>query len=129
VNSNEAYAAVSEGMVGNEVLAMQEAQAALAFAKGKDAIAMSAIALGLAGDTTQTERLAHDLSKHFPGDTIVEYSYLPMIHAAIRLWINDPGKAVEALAVTAPYEWGLNTHLYPVYWRGQEDARSFLSAR
>ena len=47
-----AEAALREALVGNVVLAKQEAQAALALADGKDGQAIAAIALGLAGDST-----------------------------------------------------------------------------
>ena len=39
---------------------------------------MSAIALGLAGDSAQATRPAEDLAKRFPKDTIVQFDYLPM---------------------------------------------------
>jgi eukaryotic-like serine/threonine-protein kinase len=113
-------AAVREALAGNMALAKQAAQAALAFANGKGVEAYSAIALGLAGDSAQAERLAADLSKRFPEHTIVQTQYLPMIHAAVELQRGDAGKAVEALMAAAPYELGSQTKLplCPVYLRG-----------
>jgi len=58
-------------------LAKQEAQAALALTNGKDVEVVSAIALGLAGDSSQRERLAADVSKRLPEDTVVQFRYLP----------------------------------------------------
>ena len=120
----DAEAAVREALVGNTTLARQQAQAALALSKGRDVEAMSATALGLAGDSAQAMRLADDLGKRFPEDTIVQVNYVPMIHAAAALRGNDPGKAIGALAATAPYELGgtaqtLNFFLYPIYVRGE----------
>jgi eukaryotic-like serine/threonine-protein kinase len=116
-----AEGAVYEALVGNLDLAKQDAQAALALANGRDDEGISAIALGLAGDSVQAARLASDLAKRFPQDTIVQSQYLPMIHAVIALRSGDAGKAVEALAAAAPYELGRGTNLllYPVYLRGE----------
>jgi hypothetical protein len=61
----EAEAAVREALVGNMSLAKQQAQAALALSTGRDVEAISAIALGLAGDAAQATRLAADLAKRF----------------------------------------------------------------
>jgi DNA-binding winged helix-turn-helix (wHTH) protein/Flp pilus assembly protein TadD/predicted Ser/Thr protein kinase len=113
----EAAAAFREALVGTTGLAKQEAQAALALASGKDVLAFSAIALGLAGDSAPAAQLASDLGKRFAEDTIVQLQYLPMIHSAIALRANDSGKATEALAAAAPYEMG--TNLYPAFLRGE----------
>jgi serine/threonine protein kinase/tetratricopeptide (TPR) repeat protein len=119
----EAEAAVREALVGNMSLAKQQAQAALALSTGRDAESRSAIALGLAGDAAQVTRLAADLAKRFPEDTIVQFNYLPTIHAATALQGGSASNAIEALAPAAPYELGatytLNLALCPVYLRGE----------
>jgi serine/threonine protein kinase/Flp pilus assembly protein TadD len=122
----EAEAALREALVGNLALAKQRAQEALVLSSGKDVVAVVATTLGLAGDSAQAARLADDLAKRFPEDTIVQFDYLPMIHASIALGSNaskDSDKAVAALAPSAPYELGnpmqsINFTLYPVYLRG-----------
>jgi eukaryotic-like serine/threonine-protein kinase len=120
----EAEAAVREALVGNMSLAKQQVQAPLALSTGKDVEAISAIALGLAGDSAQATRLAADLAKRFPEDTIVQFNYLPTIHAAAALQGGSASKAIEALIPVAPYELGsavgsFNYALYPVYLRGE----------
>ena len=119
----EAEAAVREALVGNMSLAKQQAQAALALSTGRDVEAVSAIALGSAGDALQATRLAEDLAKRFPEDTIVQFEYLPMIHAGASLGSGNATKALEALAPAAPYELGSMLRsdfaLYPVYLRGE----------
>jgi eukaryotic-like serine/threonine-protein kinase len=126
----KAEAAVREATVDNMAVAKQGAQAALALANGKDVEAYSAIALGLAGDSAQAARLAGDLAKRFPEDTIVRFQYLPMIHAAVALRSSDSGKVVEALVSAAPYELGQDSlfftfALYPIYLRGE----AYLAAK
>ena len=120
----EAEAALREGLVGNMNLAKQQAHAALALSTGRDVEAVSAFALGLAGDTVQATRLAADLAKRFPEDTIVQLNYLPTIHAATDLEGGSASKAIQALAPAAPYEFGstaqtINLALYPVFLRGE----------
>jgi tetratricopeptide (TPR) repeat protein len=118
--SFEADAAVREALVGNMSQTKQQAQAALALSTSKYVEAGSAIALGLAGDAPQATRLAADLAKRFPEDTIVQFEYLPMIHAAAALQSGSANKALEALVPAAPYELGsTGFNLYPVYLRGE----------
>jgi serine/threonine protein kinase/tetratricopeptide (TPR) repeat protein len=117
----EAEGAAREALVGNMGPAKQQAQGALALSDGRNVEAISAIALGLAGEGPQATRLAADLAKRFPEDTIVQFEYLPMIHAATALQSGSATKALEALAPAAPYELGSigGVTLYPVYLRGQ----------
>jgi eukaryotic-like serine/threonine-protein kinase len=109
---------VREALVGNMSQAKQQAQAALALSTGEDVEALSAIALGLAGDASQSTRLAADLAKRFPEDTIVQFDYLPVIHAVAALQSGSANKALEALVLAAPYELGAGLS-YPVYLRGE----------
>ena len=116
----QAEAAWREALVGNMSLAKQQAQAALALSTGRDVEAISAIALGLAGDAAQATRLAADLAKRFPEDTIVQSNYLPTIHAATALQAGSASKAIEALAPVTAYELGgAGQPLYPIYLRGE----------
>jgi tetratricopeptide (TPR) repeat protein len=120
----QAEAAVREALMGNTDLAKQEARAALALSNGRDTEALAAIALGLAGDSAHATRLADDLEKRFPENTIVQFNYLPTIHAAATLHNGDASKAIETLVAATPYELGtnfvtLNFVLYPVYLRGE----------
>jgi eukaryotic-like serine/threonine-protein kinase len=121
----EAGAAVREALVGNMALAKEQAQAAFALSNGRDVAAMSAIALGRAGDSTRASWLATDLNKRFPEDTIAQLNYLPTLHAAAALQGGSSGKALEALTAAAPYELGLVSSLYPVYLRGE----AYLAAK
>jgi serine/threonine protein kinase/Flp pilus assembly protein TadD len=117
----EAEAALREALAGNVALAKQRAQSALALSNGRDVEAVAAIAIGIGGDSTQATRLADDLAKRFPQDTIVQFTHLPMIRAAAAL-SKDPDSAIKALVPAAPYELGvvaqtLNFALYPIYLR------------
>jgi len=96
--SYDAEAAVREALVGNLALARQQARRAAARSNGRDTEAISAIALGLAGDSQQAGRLADGLNKRFPKGTMVQSEYLPMIRAAGFLGGANPSKnAAEAV--------------------------------
>jgi eukaryotic-like serine/threonine-protein kinase len=119
----EAEAAVREALVGNPALAKQQAQKALALSNGTEVEGVSAVALALAGDSAQTERLVSNLGGRFPENTAVQSIYLPTIRAANALQSHAAGNAIDALTTAAPYELGgtaqsVNFALYPVYLRG-----------
>jgi hypothetical protein len=87
--SYEADAALREAVFGNAAAGRQRAAAALA--------------LAMAGDAARAQALAEDLAKRFPEDTLVQFNYLPTLHAQLALGRNDASKAIEALQAAAPY--------------------------
>jgi eukaryotic-like serine/threonine-protein kinase len=122
----QAEAALRAALAGDMAYAKRQAQAALALSDGGDVKAMSAIALALAGESAAALRVADDLDKRLPEDSIVQFDYLPMIRAAVALHSGDANRAIAALAPSAPYELGaasqnLTFLLYPVYLRGEAD--------
>jgi tetratricopeptide (TPR) repeat protein len=117
----QAGAALREALVGNTGLARQDAQSALSLANGRDAEGLSAVALGVAGDSARATRLASDLGKRFPEDTRARVDYLSMIHSAVALQSGDASKALEALAAAVPYPFQFKS----VYLRGE----AYLAAK
>jgi serine/threonine protein kinase/Flp pilus assembly protein TadD len=130
----EADAALREALVGNSAEARRRAEAALSFSTGKTVQYGAALALALVGDSArnqlQVEKLADDLAKRLPEDTLVQFNYLPPLRAQLALSRGDAPKALQALQSAAPYEMGTPTGaaftpaLYPVYVRGE----AFLAA-
>jgi serine/threonine protein kinase/tetratricopeptide (TPR) repeat protein len=114
----ESTTAVWEGLFGNAVEARQQALAALALSTGRDVQFQAALALAFAGDTLRAQTLAADLARRYPADTIVQFSFLPRIHARLDLNQNQAQKAVEALQSVAPYELGTGA-AFPCYMRGE----------
>jgi eukaryotic-like serine/threonine-protein kinase len=119
----EAESAVREALAGDSSVARQQADRALALSKGRDAMAIAGIALALAGDTAGATRIADDLEKRFPEDTVMHYNSLPVMRASIALRSGDSAKAIAALTVSTPHELGQAAQqatfvLYPVYVRG-----------
>jgi eukaryotic-like serine/threonine-protein kinase len=128
----QANAAIREALFGNVDAARQNAAEALALAPGsRDAEALAAVAYALAGDAAQATRLAADMAKRFPQDTVVQSVWLPTIRAQIETVRKNPARSIELLQAAAPYELGMlsgsasNSCLYPVYVR----AEAYLGAQ
>jgi len=77
-----------------------------------------AMALALSGDVKRAEKLATELDKRFPLNTVVQHYWLPTIRAAVALTRKDAKKAVELLSAITPYELGA-LWLIPIYERGR----------
>jgi Flp pilus assembly protein TadD len=125
-----AEAALRLAIFGDASRARSQAAAASQLSNGRDIQAVSALTLALGGDAAGAAKLADDLNKQFPQNTIVQSVYLPEIRAGIALDQKDTAKAVAALEPAAPYELGsptqaVNLALYPAYLRGQ----AYLAAR
>ncbi len=115
-----------EALFGNAVEARRRATLAIGRSTGRDVQYGAALALAYAGDTGRTQALADDLGKRFPEDTIVQFNYLPTLHAKLAVNKGNASEAFESLRAAAPYELGLSTAsvygwtaLYPVFVRGE----------
>jgi serine/threonine protein kinase/tetratricopeptide (TPR) repeat protein len=111
-------AALREVESGNPEQARNDANAAMKLGTNRDVQAKAALALARASDTAGAEKLAAELDKTFPLDTLVQRYWLPSIRASIALAHKNPNRAVEILKQTsaiAPY--GPNQIV--VYVRGQ----------
>ena len=119
----QAAAALREVESGNSGQAHADANAAVKLAPNRDVRATAALALTRAGDTAAAEKLAAELDKAFPLDTLVQRYWLPTIQAAVALQHKDPNLAVELLQVTSTIELSqpayLAVSLCPVYLRGE----------
>jgi tetratricopeptide (TPR) repeat protein len=123
----ETRAALWEAFFGNSQEARRNATAALALAANREVEYGAAVALALASDATQAEKLANDLEKNFPEDTSVRFNYLPVIRAVTALRGDAPARAIDELQASTPYEMGSPRSsqadsfgsLYPVYFRGE----------
>jgi eukaryotic-like serine/threonine-protein kinase len=101
-----------------------EAHAAVKLAPNRDVREIAALALARAGDTAGAEKLAAELDKDFPLDTLVQRYWLPTIRAGVALERKEPNRAIELLQVANAVELGsitpnLTILLCPVYVRGE----------
>ena len=123
----ETGAALREAFIGNAAAARQRASVALELARGREVQYGTALALALAGNSSQAQALADDLERAFPEDTSVKFSYLPVLRGVLALNQHQPSKAIELLQGASAYELGTPRSnlqgffgaLYPVYVRGE----------
>jgi len=119
----QAQAALREVESGYKEQARNDADAANKLATNRDVQAMTGLALARAGDLQAAERLATELDRSFPLDTLVQRYWLPTIRASVALDRKDPRRAVELLKDASAIEFGTPTQtstiLCPVYVRGE----------
>jgi tetratricopeptide (TPR) repeat protein/tRNA A-37 threonylcarbamoyl transferase component Bud32 len=119
----ETTAALREAVFGNEAEARLRAASVLGTPAGRDEQVRygAALAMALAGDISRTQAIADDLSKRYPEDTLVRFSFLPTLLAQLALNRNNAAKAIEVLQTAAPYELGDVGigDFYPIYVRGE----------
>ena len=118
----QAESAIREVEVGNREQARGEANAALKLAPNRDVKALAALALARAGDKAGAEKLAAELDKTFPLDSLVQRYWVPTIRASVAMEHRDPDRAMELLKQTSPIELGSPSNLVylaPVYLRGE----------
>jgi Tfp pilus assembly protein PilF/predicted Ser/Thr protein kinase len=131
----EADAALREALFGNPAEARQRASAALALASPRDVEYGIALASALTNTSknsqAQITKRMDDLARRFPEDTVVQFNYLPTVHAILQINTGNPAKAIEILEAARPYELGspsnisMSLSMYPVYVRGL----AYLSAK
>ena len=116
-------AALREVESGRREQARADASAALKLGPNRDVRTAATMALALAGDTAGVEKLASELDKTYPLDTVVQRYWLPAIRAAVALERKDANRAVELLKETGTMELGQDTQtaifLCPAYIRGE----------
>jgi tetratricopeptide (TPR) repeat protein len=116
--------ALREAEVGHSEQARKDVAAALALSSDRFTQALGALASARAGDSAQAQKLADNLAKEFPSDTVANNYWLPVIRASISINRREPVKAIGLLQPSTAYELGLVSPsymgtLYPVYVRGQ----------
>jgi len=117
----ETQAALREALFGNALAAKQRAIAALDLSKSRNVEYGIAFAMSLSGDSVRSQTLTDDLSRRFPEDTTVRFTYVPTLRALLALKHNEPSNAIELLQTAIPYELGRRGTAKPilsVYVRG-----------
>jgi eukaryotic-like serine/threonine-protein kinase len=119
----QAGSSLREALFGNASHGKEKAIAALKLSNNREVQFGAALALALSGEDRRAQQLADDLERRFPDDTVVRFSYLPVLRARAALNRADAAKAIELLQAAVPYELGssrlLFGALYPIYERGE----------
>jgi serine/threonine protein kinase/tetratricopeptide (TPR) repeat protein len=114
--------ALREAAAGNRQLARGNATRALKMSQAHEIKQVAALALAQSGDIAAAEKLAYELDKARPLDTLVQRYWLPTIRAAIALERKNPNGAIELLNGMGAIELGDTGdefNLCPVYVRGE----------
>ena len=114
--------AACEAEAGLMSEAHQSMLATLAVANDRDSRSFGAFVSARVGNTAAAEKMAGDLAKEWPLDTLLNQANLPMTRAAICLQHNQAAPAVAALEPAKPYDLtagpkGLG--FWPLYLRGE----------
>jgi len=94
-----------ETQLGNLAEARAKVSEALAYSQDRDTRSSAMVCLALLGDT-QAQKLADELTREYPADTMLNKVWIPEEQAFTALKHNRPEQAVARLEVTRPYELG-----------------------
>ena len=114
--------AACEAEVGLMSEARQSMRAALAVANDRDSRSFAAYVSARIGDTATAEKMAGDLAKEWPLDTLQNQVNMPMTRAAINLQHNQAAQAVATLEPAKPYDLTAGPKgvgFWPLYLRGE----------
>jgi eukaryotic-like serine/threonine-protein kinase len=121
-------AALREAEFGNFAQARSQTSRALALSSATSVRILAALVLARVHDADRAQTITDELRKQNPLNTKINFYWLPVIRAAIQISRNNPGKAIDILQATIPYELGvpgaqpgIGVLLYPAYLRGQAD--------
>jgi eukaryotic-like serine/threonine-protein kinase len=121
--SYQAAAALREAEFGYRSEAIADADAAAKLAPNPQVRAFAALALARAGDAAEAEKMASELDKELPLNTMIQRYWLPTIRGAIALDHRNPKQAVDLLNATGTIELSAPTvntiALCPAYVRGE----------
>ena len=121
--SYQAAAALREVESGNWKQARSDVDAAMKLAPNRNVRIFTALVMARVGDRAAAEKIAADLDKTFPLDTLVQRYWLPCIRAAVALQTKDPRRALELLKTASAIEFSqpaqVNVILCPAYLRGE----------
>lgn len=119
----EAGASLREAFYGEGAEARMRAAAALKLSGNREIEYGAALAMELSGDSSHAQAITDEEEIRSPEDTIVRFSYVPVLRAQIAIDKGDPAKAIELLQPAIAYELGASHELfgglYPIYLRGE----------
>jgi predicted Zn-dependent protease len=89
---------------------------ALNLERGKDVMSRAALALAVAGQSSEANSLMDELHQERPKDTLLNELWLPLIHGTILLQNGKVKEAIEELEIAERMERA--GEFYPQYLRG-----------
>ncbi|HLK31854.1 MAG TPA: hypothetical protein VKT29_02110, partial [Terriglobales bacterium] len=95
-----------EAELGNLAEAKRGIAAALSASKDRDTQTGVMQVLALTGDSARSQKIADEMVRQDPTDTLLNKVFAPLAQAEGDLQHNQPAQAVARLEVARPYEWG-----------------------
>jgi len=92
--------------VGNLAEARQKISQALATSQDRDTRRLAMALLAQTGDSARSQKMAEELVRQRPTDTLLNKVWVPIAQAWADLQHNQPEQAVAHLEVARPYEFG-----------------------
>jgi tetratricopeptide (TPR) repeat protein len=113
-----AFEALLESEMGNLDRAKQKSAESLALSRTRTNLPNVAVALALAGDHRQCQKVIDELNRRYPVDTLIQAVYIPSAEAISASNQALVGKAIDILRPASRYELGLEFDFLPIYARG-----------
>jgi len=98
--------APEEARLGNLEEARKKISEALAASQDRDTRRIVMVALAIAGDGARSQKMAEELVRQRPADTLLNKVWVPVAQAFTDLQRNQPEQAMARLETAAPYELG-----------------------
>jgi len=95
-----------EADLGNLAEARQKISEALARSEDRETRRIVMVALAQTGDAARSQKIADDLVRQYPTDTLLNKVWVPVAQSLTDLQHNQPAQAVERLEAATPYELG-----------------------
>jgi tetratricopeptide (TPR) repeat protein/tRNA A-37 threonylcarbamoyl transferase component Bud32 len=95
-----------EADLGNLAEARQKISEALTASEDRSTRTIVMVPLALTGDAARSQKIADDLVRQYPTDTLLNKVWVPVAQALSELQHNQPAQAAARLEVAAPYELG-----------------------
>jgi tetratricopeptide (TPR) repeat protein len=115
------FSALQNAEAGRLVQARRTEDQALQRKLDRDQRMTLGLSLARSGRAEEATRIADEVSKEAPLDTIVQKYLVPTVRAAVKLQQHDPNGAIELLRETVQYDLSFHESfdfLYPAYIRG-----------
>jgi serine/threonine protein kinase/tetratricopeptide (TPR) repeat protein len=86
-----------EAIYLNKARALEDVAQALKISNSPNVVLNSAIALAIAGEDKKAAKLADDVARQRPYDTLVQFAAVPLVKAQIEINHGNPAKAIDLL--------------------------------
>jgi eukaryotic-like serine/threonine-protein kinase len=116
--------AIRESEFGNTDRARQDVDRAFVLGRSRDIRVQAALALAIADSSVAAQKMADELARDFPVDTMIQNYWLPTIRAFVAINRGDSNGAIKLLQAAVPNEFGASGEMYPIYARGIAYLRS-----